>query len=345
MNTQATYPLKSRNSFASDVFCQKIFFPASLSDLVSLSDQLFEPFYILGEGSNTLFVDYEVPTIVSPNFKGINIQEFDHEWIIRVGASENWHKLVEFCTNNGIYGLENLALIPGSVGAAPVQNIGAYGVEFSNYCNDITWFDFTTKKKVVLKVSYCKFGYRTSIFKNELVNKGLIMEVSLKLPKKWSANLSYQGLDMLSQNSTALMVLEKVVSLRQSKLPNPLVLPNAGSFFKNPIVNADVFSLLLKSHPDIPYYLQHNGDVKIAAGWLIEQSGLKGYKNGDAGVHENQALVLVNYGSATGAEILALATYVQKSVFDKFSIWLSPEVRLIGSHGEIECINQGENNV
>ena len=345
MKTQAAYPLKSRNTFSSNAFCQKIFFPDSLSDLISLSEQLTEPFYILGEGSNTLFIDHDTPTIISPNFKGIKIQEFDSEWIVRVGASENWQTLVEFCLNNGIFGLENLALIPGSVGAAPVQNIGAYGVEFSDYCNDIIWFDFESKTNVKLKTSYCKFGYRTSIFKNELANKGLIIEVSLKFSKKWKANLSYQGLDTLPDNCTALSVMSKVISLRQNKLPDPKILPNAGSFFKNPIIKADKLILLLKQHNNIPYYTQDNGDVKVAAGWLIEQSGLKGYKKGDAGVHDNQALVLVNYGSATGSEILSLAKYVQKCVNDKFGILLSPEVRLVGSEGEIESINQDENYV
>ena len=329
------YSLKSQNSFAVNSICQQIFFPNNLSDLKALPNLTSLPFYILGAGSNTLFTDTNTPTIICPNFKGIVVKETADNYIVTVGASEVWHELVVYCLNAGMNGLENLALIPGNVGAAPVQNIGAYGVEFANYCRDVSWFDFKTQEVITLDAKACQFSYRESVFKNDLHNKGIITQVTLVLPKQWSANLSYQGLNELPKNSTADIVMEKVISLRESKLPDPKTLPNAGSFFKNPVVDRKTFNLLCASHNTMPYYPQVNGDIKLAAAWLIEQSGLKGYKTKGVGVHENQALVLVNYNSDKGSDIVALAKYVQHCVYHKFSILLQPEVKMVSRNGEV----------
>ncbi|MBL0711732.1 MAG: UDP-N-acetylmuramate dehydrogenase, partial [Colwellia sp.] len=234
----------------------------------------------------------------------------------------------------GIFGLENLALIPGSVGAAPVQNIGAYGVEFSDFCKQIKWFEFSTQSLKTLSKEECDFSYRNSVFKQRLQNKGIITEVVFSFPKKWIANLSYAGLIQLGENPTAIQVMDKVISLRQTKLPNPKVLPNAGSFFKNPIVTAKKASALKEIYPQIPLYKQDNGQVKVAAGWLIEQAGLKGFRTKGVGVHNLQALVLVNYESSSGKDIVKLAKYVQQQVFTKFDVLILPEVRMISMQGE-----------
>jgi UDP-N-acetylmuramate dehydrogenase len=334
MNSNQNYSLKSSNSFNIKTSCSHIYFPSTYAELQQLPELTGDSFYILGEGSNTLFVESKAPIIIQPKFTGINIIEHIDHFIVTVGAAENWHDLVCFCLEQGIYGLENLALIPGSVGAAPVQNIGAYGVEFSNYCQEVQWYEFASKTLLSLPKNACNFAYRDSIFKQERYNKGLITQVTFKFPKVWQANLSYAGLDVLAKNSSAKEVMAQVITLRSSKLPDPNILPNAGSFFKNPVVNKDTFAQLKQQYPNIPNYPQPNGQVKLAAGWLIDQSGLKGFRYRDVGVHQQQALVLVNYGSDVGSDIISLAKYVQRKVEEKFFVSLTPEVRMISHQGE-----------
>lgn len=331
------FALQNYNSFNVKAVSPSIYFPKTVSDLELLPDMSDRPFYILGEGSNTLFADYNAPVIIKPAFKGITISETPNTYIVSVGAAENWHDLVCMCIEQGMYGLENLALIPGSVGAAPVQNIGAYGLELSNFCTQVKWFEFSSRVVKELNNEDCQFSYRDSIFKKTLYNKGIITEVVFTFPKLWQANLSYAGLSNLSDSPTAKEVMDQVISLRQKKLPDPRKLPNAGSFFKNPIVNGKVLSLLKLRYPNIPFYPQGKegkGLVKLAAGWLIEQAGLKGYCKNGVGVHENQALVLVNHTSKDGKDIVALAKYVQQQVLIKFDILIFPEVRMITAQGE-----------
>jgi len=338
MNSNQNYSLKSSNSFNIKTTCSHIYFPSTFAELQQLPEltagNTSDKFYILGEGSNTLFVESKAPIIIQPKFTGINIQEHSDHFVVTAGAAENWHDLVCFCIDKGIYGLENLALIPGSVGAAPVQNIGAYGVEFADYCQEVQWYEFASKTLLSLPKQACNFAYRDSVFKQELYNKGLITQVTFKFPKAWQANLSYAGLDLLAKNSSAKEVMAQVITLRSSKLPDPKILPNAGSFFKNPVVNEDIFTQLKQRYPNIPNYPQSDGQVKLAAGWLIDQSGLKGFRHHDVGVHQQQALVLVNYGSDVGADIISLAKYVQRKVAEKFSVSLTPEVRMITHQGE-----------
>jgi len=339
MESSQQFPLQKSNSFNIKAICPIIYFPKTLTDLKSLPDLSEKSFYILGDGSNTLFIEEQAPIIIKPHFKGIKIFETAEHYVVHVGAAENWHELVKYCLIKGIFGLENLALIPGSVGAAPVQNIGAYGAELSQFCSQIKWYEFTSKAIKSLSNDDCQFSYRNSIFKQALYNKGIITEVIFNFPKLWRANLSYAGLNMLGQSPTAEQVMDKVISLRQAKLPDPAKLPNAGSFFKNPLVNKEKATTLQEIYPLIPLYIQDNGQVKLAAGWLIEQVGLKGYRKNGVGMHEHQALVLVNYGSDKGEDIVVLAKYVQQQVLAKFDILISPEVRMITKQGEQDFAN------
>ncbi|WP_246143233.1 UDP-N-acetylmuramate dehydrogenase [Colwellia echini] len=344
MQSNHNYPLKNNNSFNIKASCSHIYFPSNLAELQQLPDLTATNFYILGEGSNTLFVEENAPVIIQPKFHGINIDEQAEHFLVTVGAAENWHDLVCFCLEKGINGLENLALIPGSVGAAPVQNIGAYGVEFADFCDEIQWYEFASKTLHTLVKEDCDFAYRESIFKHAFYNKGLITHVSFKFPKAWQPNLSYAGLDSLVKTSSATEVMNQVIALRSSKLPDPKVLPNAGSFFKNPVVSAVEFTQLQQRFPDIPHYPQANGEVKLAAAWLIDQAGLKGFRHQEVGVHQQQALVLVNYGSDLGCDIISLAKYVQRIVNKKFSVMLTPEVRMISAEGEQSFITLNDAN-
>ncbi len=334
MHSNLDYALQSSNSFNIKASCSCIYFPSSLAELQQLPDLSSENFYILGEGSNTLFVEPQAPIIIQPKFTGIDIIEHDDHFIVTAGAAENWHNFVCFCLEQGIYGLENLALIPGCIGAAPVQNIGAYGVDFSDYCQGVNWFEFSSRTMKSLDQSACLFAYRDSIFKQALYNKGLITQVTFKFTKQWQANLSYAGLDELAKDSTAKEVMTQVIKLRSSKLPDPKELPNAGSFFKNPVVSAKQFAQLQQQYPNMPNYPQQGGNVKLAAGWLIDQAGLKGFRHKGVGVHKQQALVLVNYDSDLGADIISLAKYIQQKIAEKFSVSILPEVRMISRHGE-----------
>lgn len=296
-----------------------------------------QPFLVVGAGSNLLFVEPEYQgQIISANNQIFNYRESDTHYMVSLGAGLNWHNTVKQLIQLNMFGLENLALIPGTVGAAPVQNIGAYGVEFSQFCHSVTGIDLLSGQYQTLSNKDCDFGYRDSIFKHQFKSHFLITQVELALPKHWQPNLSYGPLQKL-KNPSAEQIFETVCQVRQTKLPDPEQLGNAGSFFKNPVVNAQQFEQLQQLDPDIPHYPQAGGHVKIAAGYLIDQAGLKGacYKN--AQVHQNQALVLVNQGGATGEQVCYLAATVRQQVFERYQIRLSPEVRFIGKTGEIDA--------
>lgn len=335
MKSQANFSLKSCNSFSFESVTPCIYFPESLDDLRQLSELTNEPFYILGEGSNTLFLAEKAPVIIQPKFMGTSVVECDDAYLVNAGSAENWHQLVTYCVQKGYAGLENLALIPGSVGAAPIQNIGAYGVELSDVIEHVNWYEFATQTLHQLSHEQCQFGYRDSVFKREKKDKGIITQVCLKLPKAWQANISYQGLDSLSAEATPEQVYQRVIEVRQAKLPDPKVKPNAGSFFKNPVVSQQTYQQLVKHYPTMPAYQQSTTQVKLAAGWLIEQAGLKGIKQNGVGVHDKQALVLVNHGEGTGAAIYELARNINQQVFSKFGVSLQPEVRIVSASGLI----------
>lgn len=340
MKIHVNFPLQSLNSLNVPATTAEILLPASVNELFDLTREKSAKSYILGEGTNTLFCDVKAPTIIKPSLLGIEVTENDQYFSISVACAENWHNFVEFAINQGMYGLENLALIPGSVGAAPVQNIGAYGVEVGDFIDRVTWFDFAKQKLVDFTKAECHFGYRSSIFKQKLSGKGIITHVHFLLPKAWQRVVSYQGLNELRSSATAPEIMAKVIQLRQTKLPDPKHLPNAGSFFKNPIVSENTFNDLQQQHKTMPFYRQANGSIKLAAGWLIEQSGLKGVRQGGVGVHDNQALVIVNYESSQGKNIVAFAHLIQETVLKKFNIHLVPEVRFIACDGEIGHANK-----
>lgn len=291
--------------------------------------------FILGGGSNVLFVDDFDGLVLHMGIKGITTVKKDdnHVWI-RSGAGEIWHKLVLHCVERGWGGIENLSLIPGTVGAAPIQNIGAYGVELQQVFESLEAVEVATGNTRTFDPEDCEFGYRDSIFKNELKGKYIVTHVTLCLSKDPELNTSYGAIQSKLeeeniQQPTIRDISDVVTAIRQSKLPDPKSLGNAGSFFKNPVVSPAKFERLKKQYPELPGYPMDDGTVKVPAGWLIEEAGWKGKVLGNAGTYRNQALVIVNHGGATGREILELAQNVQEAVRQQFDIELDPEVNII----------------
>ncbi len=289
--------------------------------------------YVIGGGSNIIVTRDIEGVVVNPSIQGIQLQEEDVNFMtFRVGAGVAWDKFVEFAVNNNLGGVENLSGIPGYVGAAPIQNIGAYGVEAKDTIFKVEGIELATRKFVELNNAECSFGYRDSIFKKELKGKIIITHVWFKLPTKPSFNLEYGNLlDEISQYGGVNLqnIRKAVVSIRKHKLPDPTIIGNAGSFFKNPVVGPDAYIHLKKIYPDIPAFKISDDYYKIPAGWLIEKAGWKGKRIGSCGVHERQALVLVNYGGAKGSDILNLASSIQTSVKELFGIELEMEVNVI----------------
>ncbi len=297
--------------------------------------QQYKQRIVLGGGSNLLFVgDYE-GLVLFPQISGIEVIEETEDFIyVSVGASQNWHQFVVESLECGWYGLENLALIPGTVGASPVQNIGAYGVEVGDFIHQVHYIDLDTAEQKEVSHSDCQFAYRDSFFKKAVVGQYLITKVEFKLRKQPAPCLSYRPLDEYFNNKpasevTPLQVFSRVCQLRREKLPDPQKIPNAGSFFKNPVISKQAFTQLKESYPKIIGY-PVNHSVKLAAGWLIEEAGFKGYRTGNVGVHCHQALVLVNYGESDGQQVLLLAEQIIAKILQLFGVQLEPEVRIIG---------------
>ena len=290
--------------------------------------------FVLGGGSNL---------VLSGDFDGFVLHmaipgrtlvgEDDDAWYVRAGAGEHWHDFVQWTLAQGWPGLENLSLIPGTVGAAPVQNIGAYGLEASDRLHALTAFDLQTGETLRFDRAACRFGYRVSVFKQEgwhLDGRFVITDVTFRLPKRWRPLADYADIanELAARDVTApdaQQIAEAVIAVRRRKLPDPAQVPNAGSFFHNPVVDADTARQLLAAHPALPHYPQADGHMKLAAGWLIEQAGWKGRNLGPVGMYEKQALVLVNRGGASGADVTALMQAVQRDVEDKFGVALTPE--------------------
>ncbi|MFP1761091.1 UDP-N-acetylmuramate dehydrogenase [Lonsdalea quercina] len=334
--------LQPYNSFSLPVSAKDVITAKSAEDLLyawkkaTISEQSV---LILGGGSNVLFLEDFAGCVVLNRLKGIEIKETDTCWHLHVGAGEVWHDLIEFTLHHHIPGLENLALIPGCVGSAPIQNIGAYGVELKDVCAYVDVLNLRTAELTRLAQDDCRFAYRESIFKHEYRDGYAITAVGLTLPKTWQPVLNYGDLTRLNpQTVTPQQVFDQVCAMRKSKLPDPAVNGNAGSFFKNPVLPAAQANELLRRFPLAPHYLQTNDEVKFAAGWLIDQCELKGYRIGDAAVHANQALVLINVGNATSKDVVGLARYVRNQVADKFGIGLEPEVRFIACEGEVNAV-------
>ena len=325
------HSLHSLHTFALNSQCQNF---VEITQLEQLKTQNFSaPFCLLGEGSNTVFLNDYMGTVIKIALKGIKITERESDTLISIAAGENWHQLVSYLLEKNIPGLENLALIPGTVGASPVQNIGAYGVEIAKFVELVEYFDITTNTMYSLNNEQCEFAYRDSIFKHALKNKAVITQVHLALPKKWQPALSYGPLQQLS-SITPQAVFDQVIKTRNSKLPNPYTLANAGSFFKNPIITNQQLAGLLKQFADLPHYEYGQSHHKVAAGWLIDQSGLKGHREAGIEVHQQQALVLVNHGNSEGSDLIKMIKHIQQVVYTRYNIMLEHEVRLMDARSE-----------
>ena len=293
------------------------------------------PKFVLGGGSNLVLTKDVEAVVLKIEIPGIRLlEERDNAWIVEAGAGVVWHDLVSWCVEHGYGGLENLALIPGTVGAAPVQNIGAYGLELQDRLENVEVVDLVTGRAAVLPAEVCKFGYRDSVFKHTgfggLAGKSVITRVRMHLPKPWKPVLGYLDLERKMAETgiaapDARQIFDWVVAIRSAKLPNPAVIGNAGSFFKNPVVTEDQCRDIIGREPNIVHYPMPDGTVKLAAGWLIDACGWKGKSVGGAAVYEKQALVLVNRGEARGAEVVTLARAIQESVYGRFGIRLEPE--------------------
>jgi UDP-N-acetylmuramate dehydrogenase len=331
--------LKGLNTFGLDVFASHYVCIRKQDDLSEMleSDAFgeYKP-YVLGLGSNILFInDYIEGLIIHISLKGVTIVENGSERVIvEVAAGEDWSAFVDKMVDSGLGGIENLSLIPGTVGAAPLQNIGAYGVELKDSFVSLKAFDLLTGKIISFGLDDCEFGYRTSMFKSASANRYIILSVRLKLTKKHRLKTDYGDIRKILaeegiENPGIRDINRIVKQIRLQKLPDPKVLGNAGSFFKNPILHPLVFEGLRREHNDVVSYPDENGFFKVSAGWLIEQAGWKGKRIGNVGMHDKQALVLVNYGGATGSELYQHAMNVQYSVKQKFGILLEPEVNII----------------
>jgi len=313
-----------------------------ITNTTQFVELLSEPIYrnekrlLLGGGSNILFTKDYNGLVIKVEMKGMTIEaETDELVLLKVSAGEVWHDLVMYCINNGWGGIENLSLIPGTVGAAPIQNIGAYGVEIKEVIVNVEAIDVNSGKIVSFTNEECGFGYRQSIFKEELKEKYFISSITLSLTKKnHRININYGAIqDMLKQQSkfdvNIKSISDAVIAIRKNKLPDPSLIGNAGSFFKNPTISQDVYKVIKNINPTMPYYTTENQNVKIPAGWLIEQCGWKGKRVKNIGVHQHQALVLVNYGEGNGEDIFQLSKDIASSVKEKFGITLTTEVNII----------------
>lgn len=333
MKIQENVALTPLNSF-------RIETTARYFSILSDPDQLTElewpegPLLVLGGGSNLLFTRNFDGLVLKNEIKGIQLLHEDPEYVyVKAGAGENWHAFVEYTLQKGWGGLENLSLIPGSVGAAPMQNIGAYGVELEDLFWDLEAFHLKEKRMVTFTRTDCRFGYRESVFKNVYKHQFVICTVTFRLRKNPVFHTSYgaiqEELERMGITRISIAAISRaVINIRTSKLPDPAVIGNAGSFFKNPVVPAQQFEALKAQFSTMPNYPQPNHTVKLAAGWMIEQCGWKGYRKGDAGCHDKQALVLVNYGKASGGEIFSLSEEILESVSRKFGVTLEREVNI-----------------
>ncbi|SUB81188.1 UDP-N-acetylenolpyruvoylglucosamine reductase [Pragia fontium] len=336
--TSPAVSIQNLHTFALPVYAERVITAESCEQLVDAWQQAGKqqrPVLLLGEGSNMLFLENFEGWIVLNRIKGIHVRESDDSWHLHVGAGENWHQLVRYTLEHNFNGLENLALIPGCAGSAPIQNIGAYGVELKDVCEYVDLLNLTNGDVSRITAADCQFGYRESIFKHQYREGYAIVAVGLKLAKRWQPVLSYGDLRQFDpQTVKPMQVFDSVCAMRSSKLPDPKVTGNAGSFFKNPVVSAEVAADILKQYPNAPHYPQPNGQEKLAAGWLIDACQLKGHRIGGAAVHQQQALVLINQDRATSQDVAELAGYVRKQVAERFNVWLEPEVRFIGKSGE-----------
>ena len=341
MQIQENFSLKPYNTFGIDVKARSFSTFSSTDELselltsvpIAIGTRL--PTFILGGGSNILLTNDYNGLVLKNNIKGIELMHEDESYVyVKAGAGESWHQFVLHCIENNWAGVENLSLIPGNVGATPIQNIGAYGVELRDVFWSLEAFHLAEKKKITFTLSDCQFGYRESVFKDRYRNQFVILNLTLRLRKIPIFHTSYgaiqQEMDKMGVKELSIKAISQaVINIRSSKLPNPKEIGNAGSFFKNPTVNKAKFQNLKSGFPNIIGHENTDGTIKLAAGWLIEQCGWKGFRKGDAGVYEKQALILVNYGNAKGKEIYDLSEEILQSVKEKFEVILEREVNIV----------------
>lgn len=333
MNIKKNFSLSSYNSFRVDHNSSYFIKIKSKSQLIKfLKDERYlnENKLILGGGSNILFTKDFNGVILLNKIKGISkLKEDENHVFLRAGSGESWDQFVSFCVENKYYGIENLSLIPGSVGAAPIQNIGAYGVEVKSFIEQVKGVFIDNLKEEKFDNNSCEFEYRNSIFKKEFKNKFFITSVDFKLNKKENFNLSYKDLKKLERNKLSVNILrDKIIEIRNSKLPNPEEVGNAGSFFKNPFVEINTLNQIKLDYDDLVYF-EGNGGFKVSAAWLIEKCGWKGYKQDNIGVSNKHALVVVNYGEKSGEKLKELSEKIMEDVKKRFNIKLEAEVNII----------------
>ncbi|WBL21746.1 UDP-N-acetylmuramate dehydrogenase [Zunongwangia sp. HRR-M8] len=327
--------LKPYNTFGIDVRANKFIKIQTIDGLKKILRKTYaEELFILGGGSNMLLTGDISKTVLQIGLKGKQVlEEKEDSVIIKAHAGENWHEFVLWTLQQDFGGLENLSLIPGNVGTSPIQNIGAYGVELKDTFVSCEAINIQTLESKTFTLEDCEFDYRNSVFKNKLKGQYIITSVNFKLStKNHQLKIDYGAIESELkgiENPSIRDISDAVIRIRESKLPNPAEIGNSGSFFKNPIISTESFVTLQKNFPEVPSYKMSETEVKIPAGWLIDQAGLKGYRNGDAGVHKKQALVLVNYGNASGSDILELSLKVREIVKEKFGVDLEPEVNII----------------
>jgi len=332
MFVQHNVSLKTYNSFGIDVKAKKYIAISSVSELKKILP-LEKNVFVLSGGSNLLLTKDIEELVIHLKLKGKKIDIVSKtEVLVRAQAGEDWHNFVLWCIENDFGGLENLALIPGNVGTSPIQNIGAYGVEVKDRITEVETIEIKTGKIRSFSNKECKFSYRNSIFKNELKEKYIILSVQFKLSTvKHDLNYSYRALqsELINHKKPTIKdICKAVIAIRNRKLPDPKIIGNSGSFFKNPVISKSQFLEIQKKHKDMPHYTISKTEIKVPAAWLIEQCGFKGKRYGETGSHKDQALVLVNYGKATGKEVYELAKQIQKTVLERFSISLEVEVNI-----------------
>lgn len=335
MNILKNISLKEYNTFGIAAYAKRFITIDSVYELQQLL-KIEKNIFLISGGSNMLLTKDIEQLVTHINIKGISIDKEDKYAVyITANAGENWHDFVFWTVSQNYGGIENLSLIPGNVGTCPIQNIGAYGVEVKDTITNVEALEIETGKLVSFSNLECEFGYRNSIFKNEVKGKYIIISVSFKLTKnEHNLNTSYGAIENEFEsknikNPTLKDISDAIIAIRKSKLPDPKVIGNSGSFFKNPVISKSQFLELQKEYPKMPNYMVSKDEIKIPAGWLIEKAGFKGKRYGDFGVHEKQALVLVNYGNATGKEIYKLAQHIQKTILNTFGISLEIEVNVI----------------
>jgi UDP-N-acetylmuramate dehydrogenase len=335
MDIQHQVSLRRFNTFGMDVTAAHLVRCPSVDSVLELLDSPFKDnLFVLGGGSNILFTRQVDACVLKNEIDGIEVTELDENRVrVRAGAGVNWHRLVCFCVEQGYAGMENISLIPGNTGASPIQNIGAYGVEIKDMFESLEAVHVKEKTIHTFSLNDCEFGYRDSIFKRRYRNQFVITSVSFCLNRKPVYHIEYgpirQELERMRVSQLSIRAIARaVINIRSSKLPDPSVIGNAGSFFKNPLVEKPVADKIRETYPALVSYPASNNRVKLAAGWLIEQCGWRGFRRGDAGCHQHQALVLVNHGSASGSEIRQLADEIVESVFLKFGVRLETEVNI-----------------